>query len=445
MKSRRVLATLFLGLGLTLALLWTLQVPSAPSLAESDLAPTPPTLDRLPDPVVIAGGLVTDLVGSPLGDIFVYVYQGTTPVQIPFQIDERDGGGTYVAVEDGQLDDNDEIVFMAADGGGWVDNPALDASGTSIMPIYVVALTDPLSDTHAWAYIFRSAALSRTFAADYVSYDGDNDRFTSPGRYAIGFNAAHAFRDYLTLGDSDVDLLDRDKLRITGTVSIPPIPPFSISADEEDIAKAGVHVLDGPVRVVRVSTSTFTVVGQQDQITGTLFAYRSLLVQPATVVVPGAPVQDIHLRVSMDWNDQASGMIYYDANNPAGATVDGVADAVTITPPTRWNQVSGLTGTIVAVSRFPPGIGDAASTYYKDDSAIDGTDTGDQRSYGDAGFQVDDPTPGTYSVLGHIYFLTGTTANVGASYVAYYDNPLEVSIVRFTPEWTIYLPLALKS
>ncbi|NIP33526.1 MAG: hypothetical protein GWN58_36900, partial [Anaerolineae bacterium] len=76
MKSRRVLATLFLGLGLTLALLWTLQVPSAPSLAESDLAPTPPTLDRLPDPVVIAGGLVTDLVGSPLGDIFVYVYQG---------------------------------------------------------------------------------------------------------------------------------------------------------------------------------------------------------------------------------------------------------------------------------------------------------------------------------------------------------------------------------
>ncbi|NIS18578.1 MAG: hypothetical protein GWN18_01195, partial [Thermoplasmata archaeon] len=93
-------------------------------------------------------------------------------------------------MEDGQLDDNDEIVFMAADGGGWVDNPALDASGTSIMPIYVVALTDPLSDTHAWAYIFRSAALSRTFAADYVSYDGDNDRFTSPGRYAIGFNAA---------------------------------------------------------------------------------------------------------------------------------------------------------------------------------------------------------------------------------------------------------------
>ncbi|NIS10616.1 MAG: hypothetical protein GWN18_01200, partial [Thermoplasmata archaeon] len=58
----------------------------------------------------------------------------------------------------------------------------------------------------------------------------------------------------------------------------------------------------------------------------------------------------------------------------------------------RWNQVSGLTGTIVTVSRFPPGIGDAASTYYKDDSAIDGTDTGDQRSYGDAGFQVDDPT-----------------------------------------------------
>jgi hypothetical protein len=430
---------------LTLALLWTLRGLSVPALAESDLAPTPPSLDRLPDPVVITGGLITDLIGSSLGDIFVYVYQGATPTQIPFQIDERDGGGMYVAVEDGQLDDNDELVFMAMDGGGWVGNPSLDASGTSITPTYVVALTDPISDTYAWAYIFCSAALSRTFTADYVSYDGGNDRVASPGRYAIGFNATHAFRDFLILGDSNVDLLDRDKLRITGTVSIPPIPPFSISADEEDIAKAGVHVIDGPVRVTRVSTSTFTVIGQPTQITGTLFAYRSLFVQPATAMVPGAPAQDIYLRVSMDWNDQASGMIYYDANNPAGATVDGIADAITLTPPTRWTQVSGITGTIVSVSQVPAGIGGTSSTYYKDDSTIDGSDTGDQQSFGDAGFQVDDPSPGTYNVLGHIYFLTGTTANVGATYVDYYDNPLEVNIAPFTPKWCIYLPLAMKN
>jgi hypothetical protein len=147
----------------------------------------------------------------------------------------------------------------------------------------------------------------------------------------------------------------------------------------------------------------------------------------------------------MDWNDQASGMIYYDANNPAGVTVDGIADAITITPPTRWTQVSGVTGTIVSVSQVPAGIGGTSSTYYKDDSTIDGNDTGDQRSYGDAGFQVDDPSPGTYNVLGHIYFLTGTTANVGATYVDYYDNPLEVNVAPFTPKWCIYLPLAMKN
>jgi hypothetical protein len=260
----------------------------------------------------------------------------------------------------------------------------------------------------------------------------------------MGFNTTWAFRDYLTLGDSNVDLLDRDKLRITGTAFIPPLPPFAISADEEDIAKTGVHAIDGPVRVARVSTSTFTVVGEPTRITTTLFAYRSLVVQPAPVVVPGAPAQDIHLRISVDWNEQASGMTYYDANNPTGTTIDGSLDVVAVTPATRWTQVTGIPGTVVNVSQTPGGLGGTQSTYYRDDSAVDAGDAGDGRSYGDAGFQVDDPVPGTYTMLGHIYFLTGTTANVGAVYVDYYDNPLELSVETASPMWYVYLPLVAR-
>lgn len=437
MKRSRLLMAIVLGLGLTLALLWMLRGASGPALAQSGLALVPPSLTRQHTPVVITGGHLSDLTGSPLGEVFVYAYQGTTPTQIPFQIDERDGSGMYAAVEDGQLDDNDELVFMAIDGGGWVDNPSLAAGGMLITPTYVITLTDPISDTHAWAYVFCSAALSRTFTADYVSYDDGNDRITSSGRYTLGFNADHGFLDYLALGDGSPNLLDRSKLRITGTLYA---APFSFS--EENIAQDGVHTIDGPVRVTRVSTSTFS--GQS--YSATLFAYRSLVVRPETIVVPGSPAQVSYLRISMDWNEQALGMIYYDANNPAGVTIDGEPDSgFFFTPATTWTQVTSVTGTVVNVSNIPAGLGGSQSTYYRDDDSPDSNDTGDWLSYGDAGLQVDNPNPGTYTTLGHIYFPTGTTANVGATYVEYYDNPLQTNVAAVPSRWYVHLPLVVKN
>lgn len=443
MKHSRLLITTALGLGLALALLWILRGASDVALARSNLAPVPPSLTRQHAPVIITGGHFSDLTDTPLEELFVYTYQGITPIQTPFQIDERDADGVYVTLEDGQLDDNDELVFMAVDGGGWVDNPWLYADGTIITPTYVITLTDPISNTHAWAYVFCSDGLSRTFTADYISYDDGSDRITSPGRYAIGFNATYAFQDYLTLGSSSLDLLDRSKLRITATVVSKPT-----SANEQNITKDNVHAIDGPVRVTRVSTNTLTMLDQSVQMTRTLFAYRSLVVQPAMVAVPDVPaVQTTYYRTSMDWNEQAVGMTYYDANNPTGVTIDGSADAVTVSPPTRWTQVANATVAVVNVSDIPAGLGGTQSTYYKDDSAVDGDDTGDQRSYGDAGLQVDNPNPGTHTVLEHTYFLTGATPNVGATYASYYDNPLQVSVAvaASNPRWYIYLPIVMKN
>jgi hypothetical protein len=445
-SSRLITVTVALGLGLTLALLWILRGPSGPALAETDLAPTPPSLARQHDPVVITGGLISDLAGNPLHDIFVYAYRGTALAQIPFQIDERDGNGTYVPAEDGHLDDNDELVFMAMDGGSWVDNPSLDVGGTFITPTYVITLTDPLSNTHAWAYVFHSGDITCSVTADYVSYDSGDDRVVSPGRYSFGFSTTHAFRNYLTLGDSSVDLLDRDKVRVAGTVSIPPFPPVSVSADEEDIAKRGVHAVDGPVRVTRVSTGALEVevVGTLVTSTATLFAYRSLVVQPVSTEILSDPLQVTYYRTTMDWNEQAVGMVYYDDNNSTGVTIVGNSEIIT-SPLTRWIQVTSVTGTVVNVSQIPPGLGGTQSTYYKDDSSPDADDTGDHCSFGDAGFQVYDPEPGTYTMLGHTYFLTGTMANVGATYVNYYDHPIQVSVAAFTPpKQYIYLPFVAK-
>ena len=97
------------------------------------------------------------------------------------------------------------------------------------------------------------------------------------------------------------------------------------------------------------------------------------------------------------------------------------------------------------MSDIPAGLGGTQSTYFKDNSAVDSDDTGDQRSYGDAGLQVDNPNPGIYTVLGQSYFLTGAVANVGATYVEYYDNPLQVSVEAWPGplSYDIYLPLVM--
>jgi len=138
--------------------------------------------------------------------------------------------------------------------------------------------------------------------------------------------------DYLTLGSSDRDLLDRSKLRISGTVELlGSTTPFSRT--EQHVTKVGVHAIDGPVRLTRVSTNTMYI-GPGISIPGkvTLFAYRSLVVLPETFTIPGYPVHVAHLRSSMDWNERAVGMAYYDANNSSGVTVEGSLDSITISP-----------------------------------------------------------------------------------------------------------------
>ena len=56
-----------------------------------------------------------------------------------------------------------------------------------------------------------------------------------------------------------------------------------------------------------------------------------------------------------------------------------------------------------------------------------------------------EPSAGTYTLLGYTYFLTGVTANVGATYVSYYDNPIQVDVGAFTSAGHhVYLPLVAK-
>lgn len=424
---------LVVSLGLTVAWMggwWGVLLPKtqAHSMTSSiNQGFLPSDLNRPHDPVVLPGSLITDLSGTPIGEIFVYAYRASAPVQIPSQIDERKPDGMYVVLEDGVYDANDELVFMAQDGGNQVENPFLEAGGEVIYPTYLITITDPLDGGHTWAYVYQSGALSRTFTEDYVAYDPSTDSISSPGVYSFGYNTS-AFRETLTLGSNPLDLLDRDKIRVSGKILFIPV-----SVTEDDTDKDAVQAIDGPVRVTRVCTTTITIAGDSNQGVGTLFAYRSLVPTALTLEVPGSPISITSARISTDWSAQAAGLTYYDQNNPNGVIIDGNPDTLLTTPPANWNQVAGSQGSVVTVNRIPADLGGQQSTYYKDSSAYDSKDKGDHLSYGDAGFQVQNPQTGTYSLVQHIYFLIGVTGNIGETYLDEYDHPLLIEAMAYTP------------
>ena len=404
--------------------------------ATSFASNTPTTLTRQHDPVVLTGNQLPDLLGTAINEIFVYTFTGGTPAQIPFQIDEQDANGMFVPNGDGLLGGEDELAFMASNAGAFEADPILSTPGGDVDPIYILTLTDPLTNEQAWAYLYTSPDLAQTFTEDYVHYDAGNDRITSPGLYSVGFNATGSFRDYLTLGGGG-DILDRDKVRLDATfISI----PFTVT--EDAITKDGVHAIDGPVRVTRVVTSTVSLGNTAVTGIGTAFFYGNVIIQPSSLTTPASPVIVTKLRSSIDFNSAATGVTYFDANNPAGVTIDGVADSFDPDPAAEWQEATGTGGTIITVLDIPDSL-PGTSTYYKDDSTPDTGDTGDQMSYGDAGFQVSNPPQNaTFELLTHTYFLNGQQSNIGAVYQNYYSNPLTIQIALFDGSLQkIYLPI----
>jgi len=402
------------------------------------------SLARTQEPVVVTGDQLPLFGGAALDDLFVYAYAGAAWQQIPFQLDEVDPSGTYT-VETGLLDANDEIVFMAMDldeqaaASDWIT----DTSSQSYER-YEIQVSDPLNPgQQGWAYVYRSATLSPALPADYVSWDGAKQQLAG-GTYTIGFSpTVHAAMDSIELSDSGMDALDRGKIRIAATCWIGPIP-ISQNLDEEDLVGSTDYTpdMDGPVRAGGGSTDASS------------WAYHSLYRSDFTMnindLTPPPPCTAItinQVRLSSDWLDPtATGMApatYYDNNTGAGVAIDGVPDSVPLIPVTTWKQVSGGQGSIVQVVDVTIGAGQL-SNYYRDNQAVDPNDTGDGRSFGDAGFVVDDPA-GQVSAETLTFFLDPDQPNLGSTYRSYYENPLEVvaSAQSYGLHYYVYLPLLL--
>lgn len=390
-----------------------------------------PTLawTRTLEPVTLTGADLGQFNGVNLGDLFVYAFDGSTWAQISYQFDEVDADGTYTS-EDGVLDANDELVFMAVDLGfqadtwEWVDDADAQAHSR-----YEVAVTDPLHPAErGWAYVYQSTTLVPNHD-DYVDWDAGNQRVVA-GTYIAGYDpSVHISMDSLELNGYAVDVLDRTKIQLSVTCYIDG-DPFAEVVNEEDFSGEWdiVPSVDGAVRVGGGTTEAST------------WSYHSLYLSDVVwdldaLTPPQCDSLEIHwFRVSTDWlNPTDTGMApttYYDSNLPGGVPIDGSPDSVPTTPPVAWRQISGGRGSVIQVLDVSVGTGTLAN-YYKDDSTLDQNDTGDYMSFGDAGFRVDEADPAGLSgelVFESVNFvLDPAQPNVGETFRAYFDEPLQAT------------------
>ncbi|MBE7551515.1 MAG: hypothetical protein HS126_10630 [Anaerolineales bacterium] len=395
----------------------------------------PKTLDRNLEPVIIQGIQVNALIGAPVQHLFVYTFTGSGLAErIPVQVDEVTASGNYTGSEDSLLDANDEIIFMAKDLGNRATDTTLLTSTLPISPTwYEIEVTDPLSPTKkGWAYLVRSGTLSSP-GKDYVDYIAATQDISAT-TYKLGLATTFLGFDDLTLNGSSTDILDRTKLRVT-------LPLFGTQT-ENNLVPVTLLIKDGPIRVILQQTAS---AGGLASLNNTYLAYASLLQTTAGV---SSSLSLSKVRTSVDFSSVASGATFYNANVPAGVTINGSTDAVPETPLSTWFQVSHSTGRLIQVTDLAQVGGTTQKNYYCEGAAeCDGTaQTGDGTSYGDSGFLIEGNVSKKFSTKSILYLPPGSgLSSVGAAYEAYFFNPLQICAGKQAgPCAEVFLPVILK-
>lgn len=395
-------------------LLWLVSFVYLHTLAAGASGNSAPTLGREEDPVVIAGAALPQLAGVSISSLKLYTYDGALWRPIPFQIDERDSEGKY-GVEDGLVDDNDELVFMASDVGheaSITDWPA--DSEAQANPRFQLTATDPLSPTHTgWVYLFQSTTLPLS-SESYVNWDYDTQ--TAVGQvYTATLGGAD---DPAFIGLSDLhingvtaDILDRQKIRAQAGF---------LFITEQSLVSLGIvnPLINIPV------VGAVRGIGGDGLISFGL--YRSRLDFGASLDT--SIIGDLNfIRTSIDFNPPAdSGMDTLCLSNGLTLPIDGVPDGVAAEPPITWFQASGDPGALVmTVPVLEVGDG-VVTTYHKDDAAFDALDTGDNQSFGDTGVRIDNPATIINFLLSAYILPSGASACSGGDYLERVQNPVEV-------------------
>jgi len=392
------------------------------------------------DPVVVKGSNLTCMVGVQPSLIVAYKFDGTNLVQIPMQVDEvvvKDintpygtngclgtstnnlvwnvpfyaDANTFTGADTNPLfDSDDEVVFMAKDAGVKLTICPPTPTGVVNNTTCEVELRDPLNNALlGYVYLFQqNGTLNQNAGVNYVTYN-----FTFANNYQAAYDvcsgsnntenstittANYSMRmtgrwieDELKIsagGATNVDLLDRHQAFVAINNCFRSENTFSGSNGPIVTSK------NGPVRSIRSVMGSNS--GTFNQIT--IFYTESRVDYRLDFRVhPIGGYYDVY-----DLNSAATGMTYYNNQNPNGVTVNGVQDAIVTTNSNQWELYTGNQGSIAVSYDYQTnivlgtpaqvlaGTAEGAIEAYYDDRGNPAahTCTGDGAAFGSSGFHL---------------------------------------------------------
>jgi len=424
------------------------------------------SVNRDHDPIIISGEMLATFDGALLSELFLYSFddQSKTFTQIPFQFDERGVSGTdtsFFITDDGLLDDNDELVFMACDlgdkdpanppiaPGHWLSdvismtNPRVEISAIDVLGS--PALSKSQGVAQGWAYLFRSSSLKKEFSEDYVTYTpppGSNaDDMVTGQTYTVG-SAPNGFLNFLAFPQNpSTNILERQKIRGTTTFFL--LQTF----DEDDFIFTSVQQIDGPVRVIRelvVNLASVLEVTLPFQYFKTFVALLGQL-NIAEDLILGTKITKIQHTLDLTTNAANPAMTFTNPNN--SLTVDGQIDSpntiIEKLPEFNYTHVTGSQGTIVQLFAIPSTIGDSQDLFYRDELNIRG-EPGDGHSIGEAGLVVTgSDIEGQFPLLLKFFFSGNSEpTSLGEDLVNFEENPLVLNTLSQTFNQVVPVELA---
>jgi len=411
-------------------------------MASNQLVAQKKTLTRIYDPVVVAAAKLPALTNDTIKVFTAYRYINGNFELAPFQIDEVNEKGQFLRESDTIADTNDQVVFMPNDTGDRAPTDKwIDGSTDTRLELEV---SDPITNEKSWLYLFRRVK-NPPHVTPQVRYSRGSVTAGADTVFATSYTEAHDAKGWFVdtrirapFGDNQ-DFMDRQKVRVGGRYQI-----FNVTINEEaNLGYRNIRSGGGPVRVLRELGINIIFLGAVIDSTGSFitqyFPYSSVFgAQNAKIPeVSGLAINLI--RQSVDFNERANGMKFFNAFNQNGVTIDGVADspAKTINDPPdglNWLMRTGEPGTILTLMNIPA-IGSKRELYYTDDSRNNTDDTGDKKSYGDAGINVTSTgnITGSFSFEFTTYFLEkNQVATIGDQYKQRALKPLQVTAAKQT-------------
>lgn len=398
----------------------------------------------------VVGSQLNQFVGKSVDQLFVFCYDQNQNrwQQITHQLDEKDGGDNYFINPNRLLDHNDELFFMARDAGDkafnyrWIED--YDSKNYNR---YEIEIIDPLNpDYKKFVYVYHSTTfISATDLPVYMNYIAPTNQ-ANDQIIAAGYIEEHHTKGFPqnikipgSAGGSNIDFLDRQKARVKGTYKVSFLS-YNYKMDEDDLQlEEAISYITGPIRTVRDIKYKTSIAGLFSTTVGT-FKYQYYpyhIISFGTNKTLSSDYGIKLIRQSFDLNSNAIGMRFIDDERD-DVIIDGVSEIVNKNvypiPDINWYMYSGDPGTMLIVNEFEALSGATARFYYRDVSSggtSDGTDdTGDGKSYGDAGIRFDgDKIQGKFSIPYTAFFLPANQTQAdGFAVVDNYQNPLAARI-----------------